>query len=152
MNLSEQPDIYNWPESHYVFVEKIGPFMQTAPAAWQEFHKLVGGLTTDKSFLSVASLYKVKPQNLYRAGVLLKTKPAEIPSGLKYEKFHGGKYSRFTLTGPYSQLPEACGRVFAIVEKTSLALRDDFFIENYVNDPKTTPEEKLITEIMVPIQ
>jgi effector-binding domain-containing protein len=29
-------------------------------------------------------------------------------------------------------------------------LRDDFAIENYTNDPKTTPEEQLVTEILVP--
>ena len=36
MNLSEEPEIVNWPESHYVFIEKVGPFMNTAPQAWQE--------------------------------------------------------------------------------------------------------------------
>ena len=26
MNLTEEPDIVIWPETHYVFLEKIGPF------------------------------------------------------------------------------------------------------------------------------
>jgi len=37
MNLSLDPDDINWTSPHYVFVEKQGPFMQTAPKAWQEF-------------------------------------------------------------------------------------------------------------------
>jgi DNA gyrase inhibitor GyrI len=28
--------------------------------------------------------------------------------------------------------------------------RDDFNIENYVNDPRTTPESQLITQILIP--
>ena len=36
MNLTEQPEDVTWPETHYAFVEKVGPFMNTAPQAWQE--------------------------------------------------------------------------------------------------------------------
>jgi hypothetical protein len=54
------------------------------------------------------------------------------------------------LTGPYSLLPEACGRVFDIVSEKKIQLRDDYGIENYANDPRTTPEDQLITEILVP--
>ena len=45
-------------------------------------------------------------------------------------------------------LPEACGRVFLIVAEKKIPQRDDFCIENYVNDPRTTPEDQLITEIL----
>jgi hypothetical protein len=48
-------------------------------------------------------------------------------------------------------LPEACGRVFDIVAEKKIQLRDDYGIENYANDPRTTPEDQLmITEILVP--
>jgi effector-binding domain-containing protein len=30
-------------------------------------------------------------------------------------------------------------------------IRPAFAIENYPNDPKVTPEEKLITEILIPV-
>lgn len=87
---------------------------------------------------------------VYRAGVAVEKKPANLPPGFKYEEFNGGKYSRFVLTGSYSQLPEACGRVFGIVKQTQIPVDNNYFIENYVNDPQTTPEEKLITEILIP--
>src|SRR2546422_1871241 len=32
--------------------------------------------------------------------------PKNLPEDLKYEKFKEGKYSRFVLTGPYSNLPD----------------------------------------------
>ncbi len=74
----------------------------------------------------------------------------KLPPDLTYMKFAGGKYSRFVLTGPYANLGPASGRVMELIAQTELPLRDDFFIENYVNDPRTTPEDQLITEILVP--
>ena len=73
-----------------------------------------------------------------------------LPAGLRYSKFEGGKYSRFVLTGSYSNLPQASGRVFEIVSEKKLKLRGDYCIEHYANDPKTTPEEQLVTEILIP--
>jgi DNA gyrase inhibitor GyrI len=76
--------------------------------------------------------------------------PAKLPEGVRYEKFPGGRYSKFVLTGSYAQLREASRRAFELAQEHKLALRDDFNIENYVNDPRTTPEEHLITEILLP--
>ena len=73
-----------------------------------------------------------------------------VPEGLGYTEFRGGKFSRFVLTGPYTELGAATGRVMQIVSETKLPVRDDYFIENYLNDPRTTPEAELITEILVP--
>jgi len=149
MNLTQIPENVNWPETHYVFLEKVGPFMNTAPQAWTEVHKLVPAVTEHNQITGYMSLYKVGPQ-VYRAGVSVSAPPADLPAGLQYEKFPGGRYSKFVLTGPYSQLGEASGRAFQLAGEHKLALRDDFNIENYVNDPRVTPEDQLITEILFP--
>ena len=149
LKLTQEPKPVTWPETHYVFVEKIGPFQNTAGQAWQNLHQLVPTISEHNQITGYASLYKVGPK-VYRAGVSLAAAPQNLPEGLQYEKFKGGKYSRFVLTGPYALLPEASGRVFEIVGKKNIRLRDDFCIENYVNDPRTTPEEQLITEILIP--
>ncbi len=88
--------------------------------------------------------------NTYRAGVSLASPPKDLPEGLQYTNFEGGKYSRFVLTGSYSNLPDASRRVFEIVSTTGLPMRVDYCIENYLNDPKNTPEDELVTEIMIP--
>jgi DNA gyrase inhibitor GyrI len=149
MHLTTTPDTVQWPEAHYVFIEKLGPFQINAPQAWQELHQTLPTLAKQNTITGYFSLYKVEPQ-IYRAGVSLAAAPSSLPSGLAYEKFHGGKYARFTLTGSYSNLPEACRRTFQIVADSEIPLRDDYNIENYVNDPRTTPEAQLITEIMFP--
>jgi effector-binding domain-containing protein len=149
MKLTQVPDIVRWPETHYVFIESIGPFQNTAPQAWQNLHLLVPGIAQHNTITGYISLYKVSLQ-IYRAGVSLAAEPANLPENVAYEKFEGGKYSRFVLTGPYSNLPEASGRVLEIASERKIRLRDDYCIENYVHDPRTTPEEQLVTEILLP--
>jgi effector-binding domain-containing protein len=149
MKLTEEPTVVTWPETHYVFVEKIGPFQETAPQAWNSVHPTVPAISEHNQVTGYMSLYKVGPK-VYRAGVSMAAEPKNLPAGVRYEKFKGGKYSKFVLTGPYSNLPEASRRVFEIAAEKKIQMRDDYCIENYMNDPRTTPEEELVTEILIP--
>ena len=135
----------------YVFVEKVGPFQKTAPQAWNNLHKFVSKISENNKITGYTSLYKFKPKMTYRAGVTVEAKPKSLPKGFKYAKFKGGKYARFVLTGPYSDLPEACGYVFnKYIPEKKVKMRDDWCIEDYKNDPRITPEKKLVTQILIP--
>jgi len=149
VNLTETPEIVEWPKTHYVYVERIGPFQTNAPEAWQNLHSSIPRIAEDNQITGFLSLYKIGPM-IYRAGVALAGPPAKLPQGVNDTEFSGGKYSRFVLTGPYANLGRATGRVMELITQTRLRLRDDYFIENYLNDPRTTPEEQLITQILVP--
>jgi len=149
MNLAETPEIVTFPAIHYVFAEKTGPFETIAGQAWQQVHGLVGKISEHNTVTGYTSLYKTGPK-IYRAGVSLSAPPRDLPAGLEYTEFQGGSYSRFVLTGPYSNLPQASRRVFEIVAERKIQLRDDFCIENYVSDPRTTPEERWVTQILIP--
>ena len=80
MNLTQEPKIVTWPETHYVFLEKIGPFQNTAPQAWQELHRLISGISEHNKITGYLSLYKVQPK-IYRAGVSLAAEPVKLPCG-----------------------------------------------------------------------
>jgi predicted transcriptional regulator YdeE len=149
VNLSQEPEIVNFPLTHYVFVEKIGPFMETAGNAWQSAHSFVPELSKKNKITGYLSLYKKGPK-MYRAGFALAESPVDLPDGLAYEKFAGGTYSRFILTGPYSDLPAASGQAWKTMEDMKSPLRDDYAIENYMSDPRVTPEDQLITHILIP--
>jgi DNA gyrase inhibitor GyrI len=151
MNLTESPEIVQWPETHYVFVERVGPFIENAQQAWQSAHQLAPALRQSNQITTYMSLYKPGPK-IYRAGFGVASAPKELPPGLAYEKFAGGKYSRFVLTGPYSDLPVATGRVFQIVAEKGIKMRDAFCIENYTTDPNVTPPDQNVTEILVPTE
>ena len=38
MLLTEVPNSVHWTPTHYVFVERTGPFLKIAPEAWQTAH------------------------------------------------------------------------------------------------------------------
>lgn len=149
MNLTREPEVVNFPATHYVFVEKAGQLPQIAGQAWQTAHSFVPELSKKNQITGYMSLYRMGP-TVYRAGFALSAPPVDLPPGLAYEKIDGGKYSRFVLTGPYTDLPAASGTVWKIVAEKNVPLRDDFAIENYMNDPRVTPENQLITHIMIP--
>lgn len=149
MKLTQEPQIVTWPETHYVFIEKIGPFQNSAPQAWQEAHSLLPQISEHNKVTGYMSLYKVGPK-IYRAGVAVAAEPKNLAENFRYEKFRGGKYSKFVLTGSYANLPQASGRVFEIVAEKKIQMRDDYCIENYTNDPRATPEDQLVTEILIP--
>lgn len=151
MNLTETPAVINWPQTHYVFVEKRGSIPENAPLTWQEFHQQLPQLKGDTKITGFMSLYSMNDQ-IYRAGASVAAKPAKLPEKLRYELVAGGKYARFVLTGPYSDLGKATSRVVEIVSEKKIPLRSDFHIEHYVNDPATTPEDKLVTEILFPLR
>jgi len=150
LKLTTTPDTVHRPAAHYIYLEKIGPFMTNAPQAWQELHKLLPEIAQHETITGYFSLYCAE-REIYRAGISVAAKPANVPDGLAYEELSGGKYGRFILTGSYSQLGEATGRAFKIVEEIQLPRRADYNIENYVNDPRVTPEDELITEILFPL-
>ncbi len=149
MKLTKTPKKVKWPKIHYVYIEKIGPFQNTAQKCWMQLKKLVPKIREHNKVTGFHSLYKFEPKMTYRAGVRISAPPKKLPKGLKYEQFPGGKYSKFVMTGSYANLPEACGTVFEMVEKKKIKMSDNFHIENYKNDPDTTPENKLITEILI---
>lgn len=150
MKLITTPDLTQFPETHYVFIEKIGPFQETAMAAWQQLHQNFATISGKHQVSGFFAQYKVRPQMIYRAGVAVDKKPEHLPEGFKYEKFAGGLYKRFTLIGGYQNLPDACGTVFAHVEREKTPMRDDWYVENYINSPNERKEENLVTEILIP--
>lgn len=151
MNLTEVPESIEWLETHYVFIEKIGPFAQNARAAWQAAHQLAPALRQNNQITRYMSLYKRGPMT-YRAGFAIASEPKALPAGFAYELFKGGKYNRFVLTGAYSDLPAASGRVFEMVAAQGIEMRDDFCIENYISDPRTTAADQNVIEILIPTE
>lgn len=88
---------------------------------------------------------------IYEAGVSVGESPAKLPNGLRERRIKSGKYARFLLTGPYSHIWMAFDRIFKTLAEKNVDLRPEFCIENYLNDPRTTPEDQLKTELLIPI-
>lgn len=158
VNLTPNYDIVKRSTTHYVFLEKRGPFAEVAPPTWQQMFPLLQSEVDQKlivSFLGLSGIDKTQQGEeamIYQAGVGLAEAPPTRLKGLQYRKIEPGSYARFVLTGPYSQLWMAFNKVFETLGQAKVELRPEFCIENYVNDPKVTPEDQLKTEILVPVR
>ena len=156
MNLTKDFEIVTRPTTHYVFLEKHGPFAEVAPPAWDEMHALVATQVPQDEiveFLGLSGIDRRKmgeDSMIYQAGVAVSRPPKAQMKGLEYRKIEGGKYARFLLVGPYAHIAPAFDQVFKTLAENQVQLREEYCIENYLNDPKVTPEDQLKTEILVP--
>jgi AraC family transcriptional regulator len=156
MNLTSNFETVTRPLTHYVFLEKRGPFAEVAPPLWNDLMPLLRHLDQQqiREYLGVSGIDKSKPGEdamIYQAGVACAKEPVKLSDGLQHRAIKPGKYARFLLTGPYSQIWMAFDRIFRTLAENKVALRPEFCIENYLNDPRFTPEDKLQTELLIPI-
>jgi AraC family transcriptional regulator len=156
MNLSKNLEIITRLTTHYVFLEKRGPFAKVAPPAWEQMIPLMTTQVDQKRITGVLGLSRIDPRKtgddamIYQAGVTVSEPPSATLNGLQYKKIDGGKYARFLLIGPYQQIGPAFDQIFKTLADKKVELREEFCIEAYLNDPKVTPEDKLETEILIP--
>lgn len=156
MNLTPNYEFVNRPATHYIFLEKRGPFSEIAPSTWNDLFPLIGAHLEQSrivEYLGLSTMDRTKMGEeamVYEAGVAVSSTPAKPLKGLQYKQIKGGKYARFLLTGPYSHIAPAFSQIFKTLAESQVALREDFCIENYLNDPKVTPEDQLQTEILIP--
>jgi AraC family transcriptional regulator len=157
LNMNLKPEMITRQAAHYIYLQRTGPFAEVAPPTWDELFRLLAGkLAHDQftEFLGLSTIDKTKQGEeamIYQAGVCLAAKPAEVPKGLQYRRIDAGKYAQFLLTGPYSQIWIAFTQIFRALAESKVPLREDYCIENYINDPKITPEDQLQTQILIPV-
>ena len=156
MNLTPNFETVTRPLTHYIFIERRGPFAEVAPPLWNDLMPLLQRLDQQqiREYLGVSGIDKSRPGEdamIYQAGVGCAAAPQKLPEGLQHRAIKAGRYARFLLTGPYSQIWPAFDCIFKTLADKKVDLRPEFCIENYLNDPRVTPEEKLLTELLVPI-
>ena len=156
VNLTPEFETVTRPVTHYVFLEKRGPFAEVAPPLWSEFMPFLERIDPRqiREFLGVSGVDKSRHGEdamIYEAGVALADKPGDLPTGLQQRSIKSGKYARYLLTGPYTQIWPAFDRIFKSLAEEKVELRPEYCIENYLNDPSQTPEAQLKTELLIPI-
>ena len=156
VNLTPEFESVTRPLTHYVFLEKRGPFAEVAPPLWNELMPFLQRMDPQsiREFLGISGIDKTRSGEdamIYQAGVTLAHEPANLTPALQSRTIKSGPYARFHLTGPYSQIWMAFDRIFKTLAEKKVELRPEFCIENYLNDPRTTPEDQLLTELLVPI-
>lgn len=155
LNLSQEPQIIERPEVTILSHEsKGGRFEEIATPVWEEFLKTLENGKQDLSqseFLGL-SLVDQNENHYYKAAITVpQNVEINLPS-LKREVLAQSKYAKFILKGSYDGVWPAFDFAFKKLNEMGIKLEDSPCLENYINDPRQTPEDELITEILIPIK
>ena len=95
---------------------------------------------------------KITEGSLQRSDVCLAIhKPATPQEEVSCKTLAGGKYAVFFYQGSYENLSQVYDTAVRWVIDRQYTLREEPFFEKYLNDARRTPQEKLKTEIYIPI-
>jgi AraC family transcriptional regulator len=78
----------------------------------------------------------------------------DVPDNRKMEAYlrAGGRWARFYHRGNYELMWQTISRIYAgWVIPEGVALRDHHIVQHYLNDPRATPEQDLLTELYFPV-
>lgn len=144
------------PAAHFIYLEGRGDFAQAAgalwPAFWSRFPAIGREAITQTLGLSGMEPGKSGDEaKIYQAGVVLKS-ALTLPPGFRERTIPEGAYASFLLRGPYARIGVAIADAFQLLAERRVRLRPEFCIEHYLNNPAQVPEDKLLTEILLPIE
>jgi AraC family transcriptional regulator len=140
-----------------VFVRHVGPYQTCQPAwdklcAWAATHPMFGpgtralGVSHDDPDVT-------PPEKLRYDACLTVSQPVQPEGEVGVMTIGGGRYATTVHRGPFEGLTqtyaELCGQW---VPQNGHEIRSAPCFEIYLNDPKTTPPEELLTEIYVPVE
>ena len=95
---------------------------------------------------------KITEASLQRSEVSLAIhKPAHPEGEVSCKTLAGGKYAVFFYQGSYSYLSAVYDAAMRWVIDSEYEVREEPTFEKYLNDSRRTPEEKLKTEVYIPI-
>ena len=96
---------------------------------------------------------KITEISLQRSEICLSIHKPACPEGeVSCKSLAGGKYAVFFYQGSYSHLAAVDDAAMRWVVESEYELRDEPLFEKYLNHSRRTPEEKLKTEIYIPIR
>lgn len=157
-NMNLEPEIIDRDTTVvHSFAATGGEFKDVAPIAWQEFLKVLETISEDLSkseFFGVGTTHQSDTKQVcnYKAALSIPTNLSASIKGLKREEIPASKYAKFLLKGSYDNVWVAFDKAFQIITDGPYEISDAPCLENYLNDPSVTPEEDLLTEILIPIR
>ncbi len=154
--------VENWPAFRVAYAREHGPYLESTGKAWER----LGTWLPDSGLIVAESLFlgamhddpeNTAPEKLrYDACVTLSAGQVfegDEAKGIAVQVIPGGDYALVRHKGPYEGLGEAWGKLMTEWLPSSGRepdMRPCF--EVYVNDPRTTPAEELLTDIYMPLK
>jgi effector-binding domain-containing protein len=146
VTMTEQPIVYlsgtaNWENAFATIVDsfkKVYAFLEKENIAPTGPPMTIYTSTDDKGFQ-------------FRAAVPVAEPPANLPEGIAAAKSPAGKALKYVHRGTYDSLDATYELITNQLDEKGLEAQE-VFVETYLNDPRTTPDDKLAIEVYVPIK
>ncbi|MEO8894257.1 MAG: GyrI-like domain-containing protein [Rhizomicrobium sp.] len=127
------------------------------------FDTIVDGFKTVKAYMDKADIKPSGPPITvytatddtsfsFQAAIPIAEAPADPPKGdIAVGKSPTGKALKFTHRGSYDSMDTTYEAITNFLDEKQLDAKD-LFIEEYQTDPVTTPEDKLVIDVYVPVK
>ncbi len=149
--------IWTLDPSKMAYVEHIGPY----PEVDKAWGKLCAWAAPAGHFTETTKFYgvyyddpgQVAPENLRSEACITIKDEAEAPAEVKFRDFPGGKYAVTVHLGAYDNLGESWTEFYEKwLPQSGYDHADSPCYEQYMNDPKTTKPEHLVTVLLMPLK
>lgn len=159
INLTNTPEVIERSETTILTLKTVGEyFYEIAPAVWVDFLNYLEpyfAKLNNSEFMGLSRVIngvEVEGESIYKAAVSIPFDDSFEIEGLEKEVLPRRKYAKFVLKGPHVGVWAAFDESLKIVNNSELELDNGECLEVYLNDPGCTPEEELLTEILIPIK
>jgi effector-binding domain-containing protein len=127
------------------------------------FDTIVDGFKTVKAYMDKAGIKPSGPPITvytatddtsfsFQAAIPIEEAPADPPKGdIAIGKSPAGKALKFTHRGSYDSMDTTYEAITNFLDEKQLDAKD-LFIEEYQTDPVSTPEDKLVIDVYVPVK
>ena len=146
VTMTEQPIVYlsntaSWEKAFETIVDsfkKVYAFLEKEKIAPTGPPMTIYTSTDDKGFQ-------------FRAAVPVAAPPANLSDGMAAGKSPAGKALKYVHKGSYDSLDATYEAITNQLDEKGLEAQE-VFVETYLNDPRTTPDDQLAIEVYVPIK
>ena len=148
--------IKNLPPVRVACVRHVGPY-ENCGVAWDKIGELLGATGHIGPGSQMLGISYDDPENnppatlRYDAAVSVPD-DFDAPEGITMRELAGGDYAVFTHHGPYNQVSRAYRHLLGEwLPRSGRELADTPCFEVYLNDPESTPESELLTDVFAPL-
>lgn len=153
-----EPKIKTVKAKRLIYAQALGAYDESSQKAWQQVcdyakQKHLFGFRTEFIGISFDDPTVTESEKLRYNACLTVSKEVKPEAEIGVMEIPEGKYAIFTHKGPYEELNSSYNYIYGQwLSQNKVTLRDEPCLENYLNSPDKTRPEKLLTEIMVPIE
>ncbi|HAS88331.1 MAG TPA: transcription activator effector-binding protein [Desulfovibrio sp.] len=139
------------------YVEHVGPYEEIGKA-WEKLCSWAGPASLFSPATKFYGVYRddpgqVPPEELRSEACVTIENEIDAPAEIKFKDFPGGKFAVTTHLGPYENLKETWTEFYEQwLPQSGETHAEAPCYEQYMNDPKSTKPEHLVTILLMPLK